>query len=156
MKIISINQLALLLITALVGSFWSVGYLVAPTLFATVADRALAGTVAGNLFYVQACFSIFCSILLLGLYIFFVRVGTEAQRKKIIILLLLILLFTLLYFALRPYMAELRLALHTVGDEHKIADAKRWFAILHGLSSSIYCIQSVLGGYLVLSSTQCK
>ena len=37
-------------LTLWIGGLWAVGYLVAPTLFYTLADRALAGMVAGKLF----------------------------------------------------------------------------------------------------------
>ncbi|MCE2832533.1 MAG: DUF4149 domain-containing protein, partial [Oxalobacteraceae bacterium] len=43
-----------LLVTFWVGSLWTVGYLAAPTLFATLPDRALAGSIAGSLFRVEA------------------------------------------------------------------------------------------------------
>ncbi|MGH8809748.1 MAG: DUF4149 domain-containing protein, partial [Noviherbaspirillum sp.] len=42
----------LLIATLWVGSLWAVGYLVAPTLFATLPDSVLAGTIAGRLFRV--------------------------------------------------------------------------------------------------------
>ena len=37
-------------LTLWVGGLWAIGYLVAPTLFATLADRQLAAMLAGKLF----------------------------------------------------------------------------------------------------------
>ena len=39
-----------ILLTLWVGSLWAIGYIAAPTLFATLEDRALAGTLAGAMF----------------------------------------------------------------------------------------------------------
>ena len=58
-----------LLVTFWVGSLWTVGYLAAPTLFATLPDRALAGSIAGSLFRVQAWVSVGCGLLLLLLFL---------------------------------------------------------------------------------------
>ncbi len=57
-----------LLVTLWVGSLWAIGYLAAPTLFATLADRMLAGSIAGSLFRVEAWLSVVCGLLLLGLF----------------------------------------------------------------------------------------
>ncbi|HEX7634207.1 MAG TPA: DUF4149 domain-containing protein, partial [Noviherbaspirillum sp.] len=48
----------LLIATLWVGSLWTVGYLVAPTLFATLSDRALAGMIAGSIFRLEAWLSV--------------------------------------------------------------------------------------------------
>ena len=55
----SINtQLRTLIVTFWVGSMWTVGYLVAPALFATLPERALAGSIAANLFRIEAWVSV--------------------------------------------------------------------------------------------------
>ena len=35
-------------ITLWIGGLWTIGYIVAPTLFYTLSDRVLAGALAGN------------------------------------------------------------------------------------------------------------
>ena len=55
----------LLVATLWAGSLWGVGYIAAPTLFAVVPDRVLAGTIAGSLFNTQAWVSIACGVLML-------------------------------------------------------------------------------------------
>ncbi|HEV7822096.1 MAG TPA: DUF4149 domain-containing protein, partial [Burkholderiales bacterium] len=37
-------------LTLWIGGLWAIGYIVAPTLFYSVADRTLAGMLAGKLF----------------------------------------------------------------------------------------------------------
>lgn len=128
----------LLLTTAWVGSLWTIGYLVAPTLFKTLADQALAGTIAGQLFFVEACFSVVCGIVLIGIYF-----HQHRQLPWKVIGMLLCTLFG--YFALHPFMADLRAAGLTNPDV-------RWkFGALHGISSGFYLMQSILGAMLVLT-----
>ena len=43
-----------ILLTVWVGGMWTVGYVVAPTLFAMLDDRSLAGSIAGRLFTVMS------------------------------------------------------------------------------------------------------
>ena len=57
----------LLVATLWAGSLWAIGYLAAPTLFATLADRALAGTIAASLFNNLAWLSIGCALVMLVL-----------------------------------------------------------------------------------------
>lgn len=129
----------LLVTTAWVGSLWTVGYLVAPTLFATLSDTALAGTLAGRLFYVVACFSIGCALLLSAISLY--------QYKRLPRLVLGMLLCTLIgYFVLYPLMANLRAAGLTNPE------IKWQFGLLHGISSGVYLMQSMLGAMLVLAN----
>ncbi|MES2016126.1 MAG: DUF4149 domain-containing protein, partial [Pseudomonadota bacterium] len=51
------SKARLLLITLWAGSLWTIGYVVAPTLFATLHDRVLAGVIAGSMFTSQAWLS---------------------------------------------------------------------------------------------------
>ena len=132
-----LHRARLLITTAWVGSGWTVGYLVAPTLFGTLTDRALAGTIAGQLFQVEAWLSVGCALILMIL--------ARWQRARISWLIPGMLVCTLLgYFALHPYMAQLR----EMGLNDP--DVKWQFGVLHGISSGIYLMQSVLGAMLVL------
>lgn len=139
----------LLLITAWVGSLWAVGYLVAPTLFLTLSDRVLAGTIAGKLFRVEAWLSlaIGCGLLLL---LWLSRLQSD-DHKKMFKLVGAMLACTLLgYFALQPSMAALR---ETAAGGALVGDALTKFGILHGIASGIYLIQSLLGVMLVLKNS---
>ena len=141
----------LLIATFWVGMLWTVGFVVAPTLFATLADRALAGTIAGGLFRVVAWLSLACAMLLFGLLLS--RRSEGRGRRPLLYLIAGMVICTLLgYFCLQPYMATLREAMHAAAsiDAAQLAQAKKHFGILHGISTAFYVAQSVLGGALVL------
>ncbi len=141
---------ARLLIASLwVGSLWTIGYLVAPTLFATLADRALAGTIAGRLFRIEAWLSVVCAIALM-LLIRFSATEERAQTRKTIWLVIAMLVCTLIgHFGLQPFMAALREAAAGAGGIMD-GDAKMRFGILHGVSSAFYLMQSLFGVALLL------
>jgi len=131
-----------------VGSLWTVGYLVAPTLFATLNDRVQAGTIAGSMFRVEAWLSIFCAVVLIVL----LRSWSSASRngRRMQVLVLSMLAATLVsHFALQPLMASLREAAGPTGV--MAPDVKMQFGILHGISSAIYLLESVLGVALLLA-----
>ena len=135
-----------LLVTIWAGSIWTIGYLVAPMLFATLADRVLAGTIAGSLFRAGAYLSLCCAALLLAL-LWFDR--TWSQRTAALRLVMAMLICVLIgYFSLQPWMAALREA---AGPGGVMEGATRMqFGMLHGVSSLIYLVQSGLAVALVL------
>ena len=136
-----------LLATLWVGSLWTVGYLVAPTLFATLPDRALAGSIAGSLFRVEAWVSVACGLSLLVLLFWDRRV--EHRRFCIISVVLMLMCLTVGYFGLQPFMAALR---ETAALNGGVMDeaARSRFGLLHGVASVIYLVQSLIGVALVL------
>ena len=150
----------LLVATLWAGSLWAVGYLAAPTLFATLTDRVLAGTIAGNLFTSQAWLSIGCAVVML-LLLWATQTSTGGifagpaanmaakSRRTLVIVVVVMLLCTLVsHFGLQPMMASLRAA---AGPGGVMEDAaKNEFGILHGISSAIYLIQSLLAAWLVV------
>ncbi|GGI54456.1 DUF4149 domain-containing protein [Oxalicibacterium solurbis] len=142
-----LTRCRLLIAVLWVGALWTVGFIVAPTLFATLADKALAGTIAGSLFRVMAWMSIVCAVLLLVL-----RKNMDAGHARAALWLILGMVACTLvgYFALQPQMAELRLILHGAVDAGQLADAKKQFGILHAVSTGFYLVQSILGALLVL------
>jgi hypothetical protein len=137
----------MLIVTLWAGSLWTVGYLVAPVLFATLADRALAGTIAGSIFHAEAWLSVFCAVILIVLGIL---AGNDSgpARKRFLWLVIGMLACTLVgYFSLHPFMAALR---ETAGAGGMDAAASTRFGILHGISSAFYLVQSVLAAALVM------
>jgi len=141
----SVSRARLLIVTLWVGSLWTIGYLVAPTLFATLSDRVLAGTIAGTLFRLEAWLSVFCSVSLMALMLLRTDDNNNPTRLKTgFILAAGMLACTLIgYFALHPFMAALR---ETAGPAGVMAsDAKMQFGILHGISSGMYLVQSLMG-----------
>ena len=150
----------LLVATLWAGSLWAVGYLAAPTLFATLSDRVLAGTIAGNLFTNQAWLSIACALVMLVLLgatqtstggIFAGPAANMAakSRRTLLIIVVVMLVCTLIsHFGLQPMMASLRATAGPGGVME--GAAKNEFGILHGISSTIYLIQSLLAAWLVV------
>jgi drug/metabolite transporter superfamily protein YnfA len=142
----------LLIATLWVGALWTTGFIVAPTLFATLADRALAGTIAGSLFRVIAWLSIVCAVVLLVLqWLTSRKADTVSSARGAVYLVFGMVFCTLVgYFGLQPYMAELRLVLHGTADMTQVVDAQRQFGMLHAASTGIYIVQSLLGLALIL------
>ena len=144
-----LQRVQLIITTAWVGSIWTVGYLVAPTLFATLPDQMQAGSVAAQLFRVEAWFSVVSAGLMLALLnLASSNPHGSAQSAPRLTsaakLVMGMLTCTLLgYFSLHPFMAELRASGLT------LPDAKLTFGLLHAVSSGIYLLQSILGGLLV-------
>lgn len=142
-------RLRLLVATLWVGSGWTVGYLVAPTLFATLPDPLQAGRIAGSLFRVEAWLGIACALLLLALLAASRRRDGAAAGYRIpTAIVAAMLLCTLIgYFGLQPLMAELR---DTAAAGGVLSGAARSrFGMLHGIASLLYLFQSLLGVALI-------
>lgn len=149
------SRARVVLATLWVGSLWTIGYIVAPTLFATLEDRALAGSLAGRMFHAEAWVSIICAVLLAAL-VARAGAGFEArQRRQILVVIGVMLLCTLVsHFGIQPHMAALRAA---AGPGAAMpAEIQASFGRLHGISSIIYMVQSVLGLVLVLKLYRAK
>lgn len=138
-----------LLVTVWVGSLWTVGYLAAPTLFATLADRTLAGSIAGSLFRVEAWVSVACGLSLLALL--FADRGFAQRRLCIVLVVLMLVCTSVGYFGLQPFMAALKATAAATGGVMTEA-ARARFGMLHGVASAIYLVESVLAAVLVLKS----
>lgn len=140
---------ARLLIAALwVGSLWTIGYLVAPTLFSILDDKALAGSIAGRMFRIEAWLSLFCALVLIATSRFASGECGNVEKKRLQWLVLGMVACTVLgYFGLQPFMAELR----EVAGHSRVMDSatRAQFGVLHGIASAFYLIQSVLGLILI-------
>ena len=142
----ALPRLRTLVVSLWAGSLWTVGYLVAPVLFATLPDRSLAGSIAGSLFRAQAWLSLACGLLLLLL----VWLNKTADIKRTTSVLIVAMLVCVLvdYFGLQPFMAEIRAIAASHGGEMDEALRSR-FGLLHGVASIIYLVQSLLAAVLV-------
>ena len=136
-------------ITLWVGGLWVIGYLVAPTLFASLGDRQLAGVVAGKLFALIGWIGLgagtFLAVFLFG------RRGGQAFKCSVFWLVLgMALMAAISLFGIQPLMAQLKLdALPREVMESVLRDR---FVAWHGVSSILYLVQSLLGLWLVLWS----
>jgi hypothetical protein len=133
-----------LLLTLWVGGLWVTGFIYAPLLFAGY-ERLQAGDIAGRLFSAMSLTGIACATLLLGF-------ATARARQRVwrdwraVVLMMMLLLALIGEFALAARMRELKLL-----AAHQINAAPLWaeFGRLHGLSSALYLLESVLGLLLV-------
>ncbi len=126
-------------VTAWVGAMWTVGFVVAPTLFAALEDRRLAGEVAGRLFSDVSYLGISCAVLLLVMAVW--RRGSGCLRLWGLWILVAMLAITLVsQFVVTPAMVAVKAS---VGPDHGR------FATLHVLSSSLYVVNCLLGLVLV-------
>ena len=144
-----IPRLRSLLITFWVGSLWTVGYVVAPLLFATLTDRAQAGTLAGLFFKTEAWISLICGASLLA--IIWTQKEHPTRTVQIKLVICMILCTVIGYFGLQPYMVELRAIAAQSGGIMDDAIRSR-FGMLHGAASAIYLIQSLIAVALILKS----
>lgn len=134
-------------ITLWVGGLWAVGYMAAPTLFATLNDRSLAGEIAGRLFGVIAWVGIACGGYLMTFLA--VRHGRGAFKSSVFWLVFAMLLLTLGgYFGIQPILAQLKAAAWPRTVMESAVQGR--FAAWHGISSGLYLVQSLLGVALVL------
>lgn len=134
-----------MLLTLWVGGLWVVGYLVTPVLFASLDDRQLAGHLAGQLFKIMGTVGLIAGSLLLVSTL----INTAADWKRawrVWVLIAMLVLVIVGTYVLQPMMQELKLQELMPGSEQ----AGR-FGILHGVSSVLYLMTSLLGLCLVIA-----
>jgi MFS family permease len=129
-----------------VGGLFAIGYLAAPVLFAQLADRSLAGAVAGAMFSVMAWVGLACGTYLL-LFILAGKGWRAIQSGVFWIVLLMLALTVAGHFGVHPILAQLKAdALPRQVMESALRDR---FSTWHGVSSALYLVQSLLGIALV-------
>ncbi|MXN73206.1 DUF4149 domain-containing protein [Burkholderia sp. 4701] len=131
-----------------VGSLLTIGYAVAPVLFNSL-ERMTAGSVAAQLFRIEAIVGAVCGVLLLVLSNQQVRRGCDEYRRVRWILAAMVGCVLVGYFALQPFMNALRVAAMEAGTDVAHSAYASRFGMLHGVSSLFYLVESVLGLMLV-------
>lgn len=124
---------------------WAIGYIAVPILFYAAGDRILAGNLAGEMFKVIHYVGIAAAVLLLMGAFAGLRGAFLYQWRVWILLVMLALILTGL-FVLQPAMQELIMQGLAPGSA-----AAASFGRLHGISSIIYLINSLLGLILVIA-----
>ncbi|HMV06203.1 MAG TPA: DUF4149 domain-containing protein [Accumulibacter sp.] len=134
-------------LTFWVGGLWAIGYLAAPTLFATLAhDRPLAGALAGRLFELMGWVGLACGSYLLLFSL--LRFGAISfKRWNFWLILLMLLLTAVSLFGIQPLLAQIKA--DALPREVMESVLRNRFATWHGVSSILYLVQSVLGLLLV-------
>ncbi|MBY0270186.1 MAG: DUF4149 domain-containing protein [Burkholderiales bacterium] len=133
--------------TLWVGGMWAIGFIVAPVLFATLPDRALAGLLAGKLFSLIAWTGMACAALLFfGRWVCHRRAVFHDPVLWIVVAMLALTLTG--EFGVQPVLADLRSqALPQPAMESVQRDN---FAYWHGVAGILYAANCLLGGALIV------
>ena len=137
-----------------VGSFFTIAFMVVPTLFSGLGDRQVAGIVAASIFKYEAYLSVFLSAFLMIAANYLVRQGFDSYRMIRWILLAMLACAITGAFILIPWMNGLRDQALFAGLSIRESSNAVLFARLHAISSSMFLIQSALGLLLVWRSSQ--
>ena len=143
------DQIALLLLTAWVGALWAIGGLAAPLIFHTLADKMVAGNLAGQMFEWLSYFGIFTSFFLMiqRLVVYGLQACKQGYYWIVVAMLLLVLAGQ---FGIKPILAQLKSQAGAV-DVMQSVFADR-FRNWHGIASVAYLIECFLGVALVLKA----
>lgn len=143
------DKIALIFITAWVGALWAIGYLAAPALFYTLADKTMAGMLAGKMFSWVAYLG-----LVSGFYLLIHRLflqGTMALKQGFFWAVVAMILLTLAgHFGIQPVLAQLKAQAFPADVMHSIFRDR--FVTWHGVASIAYLVESLLGVMLVLKA----
>ena len=148
------HRLFILIAGLWVGSLLTVGYLVAPAIFSTMTDRQAAGMVAGSIFRIEAYLSLIVCIGLMVLSNLLVNRGLNQFRLIRWILLAMLLCSVAAAFIFIPWMNTLRDNALAQGMPVMVSPSATLFGRLHGVSSILFMLQSLLGIFLVWRLTK--
>ena len=130
-----------IILTLWVGGLWAIGFLAVPVLFHILDDRRLAGELAAPMFTLIDGIGLACGVLLLlGAAVGLGRAWYRSWRVWVIAVMLLGT--AVILFVIQPQMAALKV--QAAGGT--LAPG---FGRLHGISSAIYLLVSILGLLLV-------
>jgi hypothetical protein len=136
-----------------VGGTWAVGYISVPVLFRTLPDHQLAGLLAGNMFKWMGSVGIVCALYLL-IYQYY-QFGKEAWKRQYFLLVASMLIILLvIQCGIQPVMADLKSQAAPLDVMQSTLASK--FKILHGISSILYLLQSLMGIAIVLNPVPTK
>jgi uncharacterized membrane protein len=135
-------------LTVWVGGLLIAGYVVAPVLFATLDDRQLAGRLAGRVFQIVNYIGLAVGAGLLFSIILQKHCGWWKDNRARILLVMFVMV-ALTVGVLQPMMQELKLIGITPGSEQAAQ-----FGKLHGASSILHLLLSLLGLWLVATGFQ--
>jgi MFS family permease len=129
-----------------VGSLLAIGFIAAPVLFTQLADRSVAGNLAGAMFTVTAWVGLACGVYLI-LFVMFARGWRALQSGVFWIVVLMLVLTAAGHFGVQPILEQLRAdALPRRIMEGALRER---FNTWHGVSTALYVVQSLLGIALV-------
>jgi hypothetical protein len=131
-----------IILTLWVGGLWAVGFLAVPVLFHSL-DKHAAGELAAPMFTLINGFGLVCG----GLLLLFAALSQgsgwyRSWRTGVIAVMMAVA--AIILFVIQPQMAVLKAQIAAAGGE-----LGPQFGRLHGISSILYLIASVLGLLLV-------
>ena len=147
------QRLFVFILTLWVGTLITIGYIVAPTLFATL-DSQVAGMIAGKFFRIEGTISM---ILSAGLIVFanlLVKRGLDRYQSIRWYLLAMLICAAIVAFILQPMMNSLREEALSHGFPVMLSPLAETFGRLHGASSALYLLQSLIGLVLLWRFTK--
>jgi hypothetical protein len=134
-----------IILTLWVGGLWAIGFLAVPVLFHTLDDRTLAGQLAAPMFTLINGIGLACgALLLLSAAMGEGRAWYRSWRVGVIAIMMGGM--AVILFVIQPQMAALKVQVAPGGA------LGPQFGRLHGISSAIYLLVSVLGLLLVAAS----
>jgi hypothetical protein len=134
-----------IILTLWVGGLWAIGFLAVPVLFHTLDDRTLAGQLAAPMFTLINGIGLACgALLLLSAAMGEGRAWYRSWRVGVIAIMMVGM--AVILFVIQPQMAALKVQVVPGGA------LGPQFGRLHGISSAIYLLVSVLGLLLVAAS----
>lgn len=137
-----------------VGSFITIGFFVVPVLFSSLGDRQVAGFVAANLFKSTAYIGVLISLILMVMANYLVRYGKSQYRFTRWLLLGMMACTVGAAFILIPWMNSLRDQALYLGLSVRESTNATLFNRLHGISSTLFLIQTILGMVLIWRATK--
>ncbi len=143
-----ISYLSAIALTLWVGGLWATGYLAVPVLFHAQPDRQLAGLLAGEIFHVMAYVGLVCGSILLLAERLYKPAG--ASRTQLYLIVAMLVFGLIIQFGIAPVMADLKLQAQPL--DVMASSYANHFKMLHGVSSILYLIESLLGMMLVAKS----
>jgi len=131
-----------IILTLWVGGLWAIGFLAVPVLFHTLDDRTLAGQLAAPMFTLINGIGLACgALLLLSAAMGEGRAWYRSWRVGVIAIMMGGM--AVILFVIQPQMAALKVQVAPGGA------LGPQFGRLHGISSAIYLLVSLLGLLLV-------
>jgi len=136
------------------GGLVTIGYVVAPVLFATLHDTQVAGMIAGQLFRIEGAISLVLGVALIVFANLLVKRGVTHYRHVRWYLLAMLISAAIVAFVLQPMMNAMREEALAQGFPVMLSPLAASFSKLHGVSSVLYLIQTLLGLMLMWRLTK--